>query len=372
MRAESEKRFIETEFLKLQNENRQLKKEIERLKAAPLIVGTLRDILTDGRIVVKSSTGPVFLVHASNAIKKPKLTVGARVALNKDSLAVVSSLPPSTDPAIRGAEIIEKPVISYDDIGGLEKQISEVRETVEWPLLKPELFKKVGIDPPVGVLLIGLPGTGKTMLAKAVAHHTNASFIRLVGSELVQKFIGEGARLVRELFELAKEKSPSIIFIDEIDAIGARRLDTATSADREVQRTLMQLLAQLDGFDAMGDIRILAATNRPDILDDALLRPGRFDRIIEIPVPSFEGRVEIFKIHTRKMNVHSGVDMKILAQKSDGMTGADIKAACTESGMFAIREDRNEVVMSDFEKAIRKLHESGPSIEAEISSAMFV
>jgi proteasome regulatory subunit len=200
-----------------------------------------------------------------------------------------------------------------------------------------------------------LPGTGKTLLAKAVAHETSAAFIRFVGSELVQKYIGEGARLVRELFELAREKSPSIVFIDEIDAIGAKRLEIATSGDREVQRTLMQLLAELDGFNPLGDVKIIAATNRPDILDDALLRPGRFDRIIEIPSPTIEAREQIFAIHAKEMNVSIEIDFHQLAQKTDGCTGADIKAICTEAGMFAIREDRDKVHIEDFMKAIDKV-----------------
>lgn len=228
---------------------------------------------------------------------------------------------------------------------------------MELPLLNPDLFKKVGIEPPRGVLLVGPPGTGKTLLAKAVAHNTNATFIRTVGSELVRKYIGEGARLVRELFDLAREKSPSILFIDEIDAIGSRRLDMSTSGDREVQRTLMQLLAEMDGFDPLGNVKIIAATNRPDILDEALVRPGRFDRIIEIPMPSDEAREKIFSIHTRRMNI-SNVDLKYLAKLTQGMSGADIKAICTEAGMNAIRENRNYVILQDFVKAIEKVMKS--------------
>ena len=213
-----------------------------------MLVGTVLDVLDDNRVVIKSSTGPKFVVNASQFIEQ-ELIAGARVALNQQSLAIVGALPPSKDPTVYGMEIIETPTVSYDDIGGLYAQIQELRETVELPLLKPELFKQVGIEPPKGVLLYGPPGTGKTLLAKAVAKHTESVFIRIVGSELVQKYIGEGARLVRELFEMAREKAPSIIFIDELDAIGAKRLDSATSGDREVQRTLMQLLAEMDGFE---------------------------------------------------------------------------------------------------------------------------
>ena len=358
-RVEGEKRFVEGELIRLQKELKRLKAELERLKAPPLIIGQIKDVLADGRVVVKSSTGPDFVVNTSDYVSPELLEAGARVALNKQTLAVMGVLPPSLDPIVVGAEIIEKPETVYDDIGGLQEQIVEIREAVEDPLLRPDLYKRVGIDPPKGVLLVGPPGTGKTLLAKAVARQTNATFIRFVGSELVQKYIGEGARLVRELFDLARQKAPSIVFIDELDSVGAKRLELATSGDREVQRTLMQILAELDGFNPLGDVKIIGATNRPDILDEALLRPGRFDRIIEIPIPSFDARVEIFKIHTKRMNLDETVSVDELAGKSDGATGADIKAICTESGMFAIRENRDIVTMSDLERAISKVLDDG-------------
>jgi proteasome regulatory subunit len=370
-RVEGEKRYVETELIRLQKEIKRLKQELDRLKSPPLIIGNIRDILADGRVVVKSSTGPDFIVNAADYIAKDNLLVGARVALNKQTLAVMGVLPPSYDPIVTGAEIIEKPEVTYEEVGGLEQQILELKEAVEDPLLKPDLYRKVGIEPPKGVLLVGPPGTGKTLLAKAVANRTKASFIRFVGSELVQKYIGEGARLVRELFELARKKSPSIVFIDELDSVGAKRLEVATSGDREVQRTLMQLLAELDGFNPLGDVKIIGATNRPDILDDALLRPGRFDRIIEIPIPSFEGRLSIFKIHTRKMNTAAEVDFDLLAQRTDGATGADLKAMCTEAGMFAIREDRDTVAMSDFELAVDKVFGENRVRHETASGAMY-
>jgi proteasome regulatory subunit len=365
-RVEGEKRFVEGEMIRLQKEMKRLKAELERLKAPPLIIGQIKDVLADGRVVVKSSTGPDFIVSTSDYVSPDLLTSGARVALNKQTLAVMGVLPPSLDPIVVGAEIISKPDTQYDDIGGLQEQILEVREAVEDPLLRPELYKKVGIDPPKGVLLVGPPGTGKTLLAKAVAKQTNATFIRFVGSELVQKYIGEGARLVRELFDLARQKAPSIVFIDEIDSVGAKRLELATSGDREVQRTLMQLLAELDGFNPLGEVKIIGATNRPDILDEALLRPGRFDRIIEIPMPSFESRSEIYKIHSKRMNLDSTVNLEELAAHSDGATGADIKAIATEAGMFAIRDNRDIVSMIDFEKAIAKVlaEESDKAMES--------
>jgi len=353
--VEFEKRHIEAELLRLKNEMRRLRMEMEKLKTPPLIIGYVKDILADGKVIVKSSTGPEFIVHVHERIEKGKVVVGTRVALNKQTLAIMGILPPSLDPLVIGAELIEKPVVTYNDIGGLQMEILEIKEAVEDPLLKPDLYTKVGIEPPKAVLLVGSPGTGKTLLAKAVANKTNATFIRLVGSELVQKYIGEGARLVRELFELAKLKSPAIVFIDELDAIGAKRLEVATSGDREVQRTLMQLLAEMDGFNPLGNVKIIGATNRPDILDEALLRPGRFDRIINIPIPNNEVRVEIFPIHMRNMNTSKEVNIESLAAKCEGATGADIKAICTEAGMFTIRDNRDTVLPSDFEKAIDKV-----------------
>ena len=354
-RVESERHYMEAEILRLQREVKRLKTELDRLRYPPLIVGSVRDILTDGRVIVKSSTGPDFVVNSAETVEHTKITVGSRVALNKQTLAVMGVLPASLDPLVTASEIVDKPSVTYTDIGGLSEQIREIREAVEYPLLRSELYKKVGVDPPKGVLLIGSPGTGKTLIAKAVAHHTNATFVRLVGSELVQKYIGEGARLVRELFQLAREKAPTIIFIDEVDSIGAKRLEVATSGDREVQRTLMQLLAEMDGFEPLSNVKIIAATNRPDILDDALLRPGRFDRIIDIPVPTYQGRAEIFRIHTRGMAIREAVDFEALASRCDGATGADIRAICTEAGMWAIREERDSVTAADFDRAIEKV-----------------
>ena len=355
---EGEKRYIQNEMGRLQKEIQRIKFELDRMKTPPMIIGTIKDILTDGRVVVNSSTGPDFIVNIAEYISQENVIVGSRVALNKQSLAVVGVLPQSIDPIITGGEVIEKPQISYDDIGGLRDQIREIKEAIEDPLLKPELYAKVGIEPPNGVLLVGPPGTGKTLLAKAAAHETNATFIKFVGSELVQKYIGEGARLVRELFEMAREKAPTIVFIDELDSVGAKRLEVATSGDREVQRTLMQLLSELDGFDSLENVKIIGATNRPDILDDALLRPGRFDRIIEIPAPDYQSRMEIFHIHTKKMSSVRGkeaLNFEELATRSSGATGAEIKAICTEAGIFAIRENRSRVRMSDFLQAIEKV-----------------
>jgi proteasome regulatory subunit len=372
IRAESDRRSIENERIKLQKKVQQLYQELKKLKSPPLIIGEIVDILDDDRVVVKSTTGPNFVVHVANFVDKSKILVGTRVSLNRDSLSVIGILSSSKDPIISEAEVIEKPQIQYSDIGGLEPQIDDIKEVVELPLTKPELFRKIGIDPPTGVLLIGAPGTGKTLLAQAVANETNATFIRLVGSELVQKYIGEGGRLVRELFALAKEKAPSIIFIDELDAIAARRIDSGTSADREVQRTLMQLLSELDGFNPLENVRIIAASNRPDVLDPALLRPGRFDRIIEVPLPVYEARLEILYLHSKRMNLRKEVDLEEIATKTDGMSGADLKAICTEAGMFAIRDGRHSVSKHNFHQAIDKVKKGDTFGQIKEMGAMFV
>jgi proteasome regulatory subunit len=354
-KLEKDKVLIENEKMRLDREVKSLRGEIERFRSPPLVIATVTEVLDDGRVVVKSSTGPNFVIGYSRFLDEKSLEPGVRVALNQQTFSIVHVLPSEKDPIVTGMEVDEKPDVAYSQIGGLEDQVVEIKETVELPLKKPELFTNIGIEPPKGVLLYGPPGTGKTLLAKAVAHETNATFIKIVASEFVKKYIGEGARLVRGVFELAKEKAPSIIFIDEIDAIAAKRLKSSTSGDREVQRTLMQLLAEMDGFEGRGDVGIVAATNRPDILDPALLRPGRFDRFIEVPIPNEDGRMEILKIHTRNMSLEEEVDIRVVASLSEGASGADLKAICTEAGMFAIREERSVVTMNDFMDAVDKI-----------------
>tara|TARA_B100000287_G_scaffold313710_1_gene297054 strand:- start:39 stop:1259 length:1221 start_codon:yes stop_codon:yes gene_type:complete len=371
-RLETEKQIVEGERLRLQRELNNVRSELDRLRAPPLFSGTLIELVSDDKAIVKSSTGPQLMVSVSSKIDRDLLKPNVNVALNQRSFSIVDILPQSKDPSVQAMEIEEKPIIEYSDIGGLEKQIKEIREIVELPLLKPEVFEKIGIDPPKGVLLYGPPGTGKTLLAKAVAKVTNATFIRLIGSELVQKFIGEGARLVREVFEYAEERSPSILFIDELDAIGSKRLELATSGDREVQRTLMQLLASLDGFEPRGEVRVIAATNRPDILDPALLRPGRFDRLIEISEPNEEGRKEIFNIHMKNMNVDESVNLDYLVQQSNGLSGAEIKSLCIEAGMFAIRNEHDVVTDQDFIYAIDKLNNERNPTKNQIQRDVFV
>ncbi len=319
------------------------------------MIGTITDVIDGNRVIVRSSAGPRFLVRSSVCIEPEQLKPGVRCTLNQQSLAVVDILPESFDAQVYGMEVVEAPDETYGDIGGLDKEINEIREAVELPLKRPDLFLQIGIEPPKGVLLHGPPGTGKTLLARAVAHETQAYFLRVVGSELVQKYIGEGARLVREIFELARKKSPTIIFIDEIDAIGASRTESTTSGDREVQRTLMQLLAGMDGFERRGDVKIIGATNRIDILDRALLRPGRFDRIIEIPLPDQEGRIAIMNVHTRGMNLDPGVDLQDIVRLTEGKNGADLRAICMEAGMFAIRREHTQITHEDFLDAIEKI-----------------
>lgn len=366
---ETEKQLVDSERLRLEQEVQDLRNEIDQLRKPPLIIGNVMDVLDERqkRVVINSTTGPNFVVSTSRQLKNEKLEPGSRVALNQRTFAIMEVLPTKLEPFIRAMEVIDSiPDITYNDVGGLNDQILEVRETVELPLLRPELFSRLGIDPPKGVLLYGPPGTGKTLLAKAVAHETKATFIRVIGSELVQKFIGEGARYVREIFSLAKERAPSILFIDELDAIAAVRLEDATSGDREVQRTLMQLLSELDGFDQRGDIKFIGATNRIDILDPALLRPGRFDRMIEFPLPDEKAREAIFKIHTRPLNTEDSIDLKKLVAISDNASGADIKAFCIEAGMFAIRKNSEIITQNDFINAINKIMKKRESKSSDL------
>jgi len=353
---ELEKRSVETEKYKLERRLTELERELERVRSPPLITATVLDVLSDDRVVVKSSSGPDFVVSTSGFINKEDIFAGVRVALNQRTLAVMEILPSSKDPIVSGMEIIKAPNVPYSLVGGLEAQMIEIKETVELPLKNPEVFEKVGIEPPNGVLFYGPPGCGKTLLAKAVATETKATFVKVVASEFVKKYIGEGAKLVREVFKMGRDKAPSIIFIDEIDAIGAKRTDSSISGDREVQRTLMQLLSELDGFDARGNVKVIAATNRIDILDEALLRPGRFDRKIEIPLPTYEGRIDILKIHAAKMNIKD-VNIKEIARNTEGASGAALKTICMEAGMFAIREEKDSVSQKEFEKAFNKIFE---------------
>ena len=338
---------------KYQQKLERLTHENKKLKQSPLFVATVQEVTEEGVIVKQHGNNQEMLTEVTEELRE-RLDPDSRVALN-NSRSIVKALDDETDVRARVMQVEESPGVTYGDIGGLEEQLLEVRETVEMPLTKPGDFETVGIEPPSGVLLHGPPGTGKTLLAKAVAEETDATFIKMAGSELVHKFIGEGAKLVRDLFEVARENEPAVLFIDEIDAIASKRTDSKTSGDAEVQRTMMQLLSEMDGFEDRGEIRIIAATNRFDMLDRAILRPGRFDRLIEVPKPNEEGRQKIFEIHTRDMNVADDVDFDVLAAMADEASGADIKAVCTEAGMFAIRDDRTDVREADFREAWRKV-----------------
>jgi proteasome regulatory subunit len=330
-----------------------LKKENALLRRMPLFLATVVEVAEDYVLLRQHGNNQEFITTAPPEIMQ-NIEPNARVAIN-NSLTIVRILDRSVDVRAKIMELVEAPDISYDQVGGLESQIQEVRETVELPLTRPEIFKDIGIEPPKGILLYGLPGTGKTLLAKAVAHESQATFIHMSGSELVHKFIGEGAQLVRDIFQMAREKSPSIIFIDEIDAVGSIRTHDGTTGSAEVNRTMMQLLAEMDGFRTRGDIKVIAATNRIDILDPALLRPGRFDRIIEIPMPSVEGRLKILEIHAMKMKMAEDVSLLEIARGTEGASGADLKAIAVEAGMNALRRNASCVAANDFEKAIKKV-----------------
>jgi len=337
----------------LREEVDRLKRENETLKTSSLYVASVQELTDEGVVIKQHGNNQEVLTEPSSRLET-ELEPGDRVAIN-DSFAVQTTLDDETDARARAMEVTESPSVSYADIGGIDDQVREVREAVEEPLERPETFETVGVEPPSGVLLHGPPGTGKTMLAKAVANETDATFIKMAGSELVHKFIGEGAKLVRDLFEVARENEPSVLFVDEIDAIASKRTDSKTSGDAEVQRTMMQLLSEMDGFDERGEVRIIAATNRFDMLDEAILRPGRFDRLIEVPKPGAEGRARILEIHTRDMNVADGVDLTDFVRGLDGYSGADVAALATEAGMFAIRDGRRTVTRADFEDARGKV-----------------
>jgi len=339
----------------LNNSVRQLKEEIIALQESGSYVGEVVKQMGKDKVLVKINPEGKYVVSVDKNIKIEDCSPNTRVALKSDSYLLHKILPTKVDPLVSLMKVEKVPDSTYDMVGGLDIQIKEVKEVIELPIRHPEIFEALGISQPKGVLLYGPPGTGKTLLARAVAHHTDCCFIRVSGSELVQKYIGEGARMVRELFVMAREHAPSIIFIDEIDSIGGSRVEGERGGDSEVQRTMLELLNQLDGFETTQNIKIIMATNRIDILDKALLRPGRIDRKIEFPNPGEIARVDILKIHSRKMNLMRGIDLKKVAEKMSGASGAESKAVCTEAGMFALRERRMHVTQEDFEMAVAKV-----------------
>jgi proteasome regulatory subunit len=350
---ESQLLDLKVKYDEIARDNAQLKRENNQLKRMPLFVAVVVDILGKGEVYLRQQgNNQEYITHVSDELFS-QLKPGTKVAVN-NALSIVRIVGNIFDSRVRVMELEESPDMTFDHVGGLGKEIEEVREAVEYPLTKPEIFARVGVEPPKGILLYGPPGTGKTLIAKAVAHEAKATFIRMSGSELVHKYIGEGAQLVRELFTLAREKAPTIVFIDEIDAVGSTRTNDGTSGSAEVQRTLMQLLAEMDGFDNRGDVRIMAATNRVDMLDPALLRPGRFDRVIAIPLPDKAGRSAILAIHSRKMTLID-VDLDRIVEMTENATGADLQAVCREAGMMAVRKEATGVSQDDFEKAVRKV-----------------
>lgn len=302
--------------------------------------------------VIKTSTRQTYFLPVIGLVDTEQLKPADLVGVNKDSYLILETLPPEYDSRVKAMEVDERPTEQYGDIGGLDKQIQELIEAVVLPMTHKDRFQTLGIQPPKGVLLYGPPGTGKTLLARACAAQTKSTFLKLAGPQLVQMFIGDGAKLVRDAFALAKEKNPAIIFIDELDAIGTKRFDSEKAGDREVQRTMLELLNQLDGFQPNHDIKVIAATNRVDILDPALLRSGRLDRKIEFPSPNEEARARIMQIHSRKMNVHKDVDYEELARCTDDFNGAQCKAVCVEAGMIALRRNGTELSHEDYMDAI--------------------
>ena len=379
---EIQEEYIKDEMQNLKRELVRAKEEVKRIRSVPLVIGQFLEIIDDNHSIVSSTAGSNYYVRILSTINRERLKPSSSVALHRHSNAVVDVLPPEADSSISMLASHERPDVSYSDIGGCDIQKQEMREAVELPLTHFDLYKQIGIDPPRGVLLYGPPGTGKTMLAKAVAHHTTASFIRVVGSEFVQKYLGEGPRMVRDVFRLARENAPAIIFIDEVDAIATKRFDAQTGADREVQRILMELLTQMDGFDQSVNVKVrprahaappahpcarrvaqpptttrapqvIMCTNRADTLDPALLRPGRLDRKIEFPMPGRREKRLIFQVLTSPMNLSDDVDLEDYVSRPEKISGAEISCIVQEAGMQAVRHNRYVVLPKDFEKGYK-------------------
>ncbi|KAJ3430797.1 26s protease regulatory subunit s10b [Anaeramoeba flamelloides] len=344
------------ENLKEKNTERETKeKHVKNLQAIGETIGEVLRKLDEERFIVKSSSGPRYVVGSRRRVNKDTLKLGSRITLDISTKTIMRVLSREVDPFVHKMLHEDPGNVTYQSVGGLSKQIRELREVIELPLINPELFERVGIKPPTGVLLYGPPGTGKTLLARAVANQLDANFLKVVSSAIVDKYIGESARMIREMFAYARNHQPCVIFMDEIDAIGGSRFSQGMSSDREIQRTLMELLNQMDGFESLERVKIIMATNRPDILDPALLRPGRLDRKIEIPLPNEVGRLEILKIHASKINKKGEIDYESIVRMSDGFNGADLRNVCTEGGMFAIRDGRDYVIEEDLMKAVRKI-----------------
>merc|ERR1719247_3921736 len=330
------------------------KSKLDDLRGSPMDVGSLEEFIDENHCIVSTAMGPEYYVNIMSFVDKDQLEPGCSVLMHNKVLSVVGIMNDDTDPLVSVMKVDKAPTETFADIGGLESQIQEIKESVELPLTHPELYEDIGIKPPKGVILYGEPGTGKTLLAKAVANSTSATFLRVVGSELIQKYLGDGPKLVRELFRVAEEMSPSIVFIDEIDAVGTKRYDSTSGGEREIQRTMLELLNQMDGFDSLSEVKVIMATNRIESLDPALLRPGRIDRKIEFPLPDAKTKRRIFQIHTGRMTLSDDVNLEEFVMAKDELSGADIKAVCTEAGLLALRERRMKVTHADFKKAKEK------------------
>ena len=345
--------YIKDEMKNLQREVLRAKEEVRRIQSVPLVIGQFQEMVDADHGIVSSTAGSAYFVRVLSTLDRELLKPNASTALHL-SHAVVETLPPEADSMIQTMMAAEKPDVTYDDIGGMDMQKQEIREAVELPLTHNQLYKQIGIEPPTGVLLYGPPGTGKTMMAKAVANATTASFIKVVGSEFVQKYLGEGPRMVRDVFRLARENAPAIVFIDEVDAIGTKRFDSQTGADREVQRILLELLNQMDGFDQDTNVKVIMATNRQDTLDPALLRPGRLDRKIEFPKPDRRQKRLIFQACTSKMNLSDEVDLEDYVNRAEKISAAEIAAICAEAGLQAVRMNRYVILPKDIEVEYKK------------------
>jgi 26S proteasome regulatory subunit T4 len=355
---ENKRNETKKEFVQLRDEADKTDEYLKTIQNTGQLIGEILKKIDEDKYICKLVNGPRYVVNCKKAIDRERLKVGTRIALDFTTLTIMRILPHQVDPTIYNMMMEDPGKVPYSAIGGLQNQIRDLRETIELPITNPELFKRIGIKPPKGVLLYGPPGTGKTLLARAIACNIEASFLKIVASSIVDKYIGESARVVREMFLYAKEHQPCIIFIDEIDAIGGKRGNDASSSDREIHRTLMEMLNQIDGFDDLGKVKVIMATNRPDVLDPALLRPGRLDRKIEIPLPNESGRVDILKIHSKPMTKKGEIEFEALGKLTDGFNGADLRNVCTEAGMFAIREQREYVIQEDFMKAARKIKDA--------------
>lgn len=367
--ADAKVRLLRTELKEAKRKEEKTEDDLKALQSVGQIIGEVLRQLDEDRFIVKASSGPRYVVGCRTRLEKDKLVQGVRVALDMTTLTIMRMLPREVDPLVHNMVAEDPGNINYAEIGGLGEQIRQLREVVELPLTNPELFQRVGINAPKGVLLYGPPGTGKTLLARAISSNIDANFLKVVASAIVDKYIGESARVIREMFNYARDHQPCVIFMDEVDAIGGRRFSEGTSADREIQRTLLELLNQLDGFNELSKVKLIMATNRPDTLDPALLRPGRLDRKLEISLPNEQGRLDILKIHANKLTKHGDIDYEAVVKLSDGFNGADLRNVCTEAGLFAIRDERDYAIHDDFMKAVRKLSEL-KKLEGKLDSTM--